>query len=203
MMYKGKIENMTNGCFMNKSITKNIILSLLFLIISLNMVSQKSYIKDRWDVKVGYARPIMLIFDSPFYSMEYYRHGNTNLEGNYGITESLTIGAYIGYSKLWVLDSIDVNNIIPKTYHTPFMGLKTNVHIFPLFIKHNDFRFDLYLTGKAGAYYHQDFIFEYCAGAGFAFYPWKHIGIYTEYTYGNLWLNNFYFRYGMVIKFNQ
>ncbi len=165
--------------------------------------AQESYIKDRWDVKIGYARPIMRRFISPYFGMESYRHANTNIECNYGIAEFLTIGAYIGYSKLWVLDSTDINYIIPKTYHTPFMGLKTNFHIFPLFIKHNDFRFDLYLTGKAGTYYRQDFFFEYNAGAGFAFYPGKHFGLFTEYTYGNLWVNNFYFRYGVVVKFNQ
>jgi hypothetical protein len=203
MKCNGNQENMKNGCFMNKSNYKIFVAGLLFIIISLNLASQQSYIKNRWDLKVGYARPKMRIYDPPVYGMRFYRHANTNIEGNYGITEFLTIGAYVGYSKLWVIDSIDINNIIPRTYHTPFMGLKTNIHIFPLFIKHNDFRFDLYLTGKAGGYYRQEFIFEYNTGLGFAFYPWKHIGIYTEYTYGNLWVNNYYLRYGLVLKFNQ
>jgi len=130
MKYKGNQENMINGYFMNKSIYKLLIAGLLFIINLSDLVSQESYIKNRWDVKIGYARPIMGRFNSPYFGREFYRHANTNIEGNYGITEYLTIGSYLGYSKLWVIDSTDVNNMMVKTYHTPFMGLKTNIHIY-------------------------------------------------------------------------
>lgn len=205
MKYNGKKrKNILNGCIMNKLIKTYIFSISFFVVITANLFSQESYIKDRWDVKIGYTKPIQYQDYSIYFGEFIQRQGNTVVEANYGLTECFTIGAYIGHSRIYTTPRDYIPYIGSLVYYqTPFLGIKSNWHIFPLFIKHNDFRFDLYLTAKAGAYYLKDFFFEYNAGLGFAFYPWKHLGIYAEYAYGKLWLVNYQFRAGFVIKFNQ
>ncbi|HNQ68062.1 MAG TPA: hypothetical protein PKN32_06780 [Bacteroidales bacterium] len=191
---------------MNKTIFKYLSLIGFIFIIESDLLSQESYIKDRWDIKIGHAQPIIYkSYNTYFQRIFNTRQLNTVVEANYGITEYFTIGAYLGHSpiKYWYEDSNDPNLNLLEIYQAFFLGAKTNFHIFPLFIKHNDFRFDLYLTGKAGGYYYRKAEFEYFVGAGFTFYPWKHVGVYTEYGYGNFMVNSEYFRFGLVLKFNQ
>jgi len=197
---------MKNGCIMNKTIFKYLSLICFIFIIESDLLSQESYIKDRWDIKIGYAQPIIYkSYNTYFQRIFITRQLNTVVEANYGISECFTIGTYLGHApmKYFYEDSDNPIVLHRGNYQAFFLGAKTNFHIFPLFIKHNDFRFDLYLTGKAGGYYYLKPIFEYFVGAGFAFYPWKHLGIYTEYGYGNFMVNSEYFRFGLVIKFNQ
>ena len=168
--------------------------------------AQKSYVKYRWDIKIGHAQPIIYKNYNPYFQRTFItRQPNTVIETNYGISECFTIGAYLGHApmKYWYEDSDNPNEVSLENYQTFFLGAKTNFHVFPLFIKHNDFRFDLYLSVKAGGYYYLKPVFEYFVGAGFAFYPWKHFGVYTEYGYGNFMVNSEYFRVGLVLKFNQ
>jgi hypothetical protein len=189
-----------------KSIKLLLIISGLVLFLIKISSAQESYIKDRWDIKIGHAQPIVFkSYNSNFQHIFFARQPNTVLEVNYGISEYFTIGTYIGHAPMKrVFEDINIpNSFHVENYQTFFLGAKTNFHIFPLFIKHNDFRFDLYLTGKAGGYYYLKPTFEYFVGAGFAFYPWKHLGVYTEYGYGNFMVNSEYFRFGISLKFNQ
>lgn len=207
MRFKGKVKNLIIGCIMNKSINKNIILGLIFLMLSLNLASQESYIKDRWDVKIGYSMPNVPYWVD-FINKYPFNQWNLSLEGNYGFSECFTGGLYVGFSdmtyyKIWLApDSIQY--IGEWNYAKVFSyGVKINFHILPIFIKNNDFRFDLYLTGRVGGYYFNKNKFEYNTGVGFAFYPGKHFGFYTEYSYGNYMMNTMSLRGGIVIKFNQ
>lgn len=187
-------------------IKKFIILTIASLIlISMMAEAQQSYIKNRWDIKLGLARPHDENFRWDYFLGATFCVGNWAIDANYGINEFITAGAYTGYSAKEYIVYLNEEHTYTthKTYNTFFTGIKFNLHIFPLFIKHNDFRFDLYLTGKAGGYYYFKPKFEYNAGAGLAFYPSKHLGIFTEYTFGNVWMNNYYWRFGFVVKFNQ
>jgi hypothetical protein len=80
----------------------------------------------------------------------------------------------------------------------------------PFFIKENDFRFDLYISGKYGGmyfntddnYYYHGNESEYGIGGGLSFYFTKHLGLYIEYTYGKYFFNdNDKLRYGITFKF--
>ncbi|NOZ45180.1 MAG: hypothetical protein GXO79_00205 [Chlorobi bacterium] len=111
---------------------------------------------------------------------------------------------------------------IVKYSNTPYYGLNLNYHLLPYLIKADDFRFDLYLTGKFGGHYifssenyapENGNIFDYKIGCGISFYLWKHIGFFTEIglaNFSNLNYNAFtYFskktlinsNYGLTFKF--
>jgi hypothetical protein len=97
-----------------------------------------------------------------------------------------------------------------------------NFHILPFFVDAEDFRFDFYLTTNCGGItyfygptdvyqpdgtfeYHESYKlykFYYGAGAGAAFYPFKHVGIYGEFTYEEYYMTKAWFlKYGLSVKF--
>jgi len=169
-------------------------------LISVEAVCQYNYIHNRWNIKVGYARYKISTRNNDVQPTI----GNYRLEFNYGFLKNIESGFYLGYS------SYRHMNTSPR-YHTPYYGINLNFHLLPFLINKPDFRFDLYLGGKAGGFYfrmQEMHMFEYSVGAGMCFYPWKHLGIYTEYGFGNyLYEDNFNsrdhskFRYGLSFKF--
>ena len=81
-----------------------------------------------------------------------------------------------------------------------------NFHILPFFVDSDDFRFDLYLISKGGGitFFHSAYTLEndgnnidveahcthnlyYGVGVGVAFYPFSHVGVFSELTYENLY----------------
>lgn len=176
-----------------------------------NSFSQNSYIKNRWNFKVGYARYRTGITKYESNKSKELTVGNYRIEANYGILNYLEIGAYFGYSRF---DFFKINwadtTVSIKKYNTPFYGVNCNFHILPFLIKKDDFRFDLYITGKYGGLYftipgnhnlhgHQN---EYGIGAGFSFYIWKHFGLFTEYCFGKYFYDDKNkLRYGLSLKF--
>ena len=148
--------------------------------------------------------------------------GNYRLEVNYGILNNIEIGAYIGYSKFDYYRETSLDSI-HKSYRVednncPFYGVSVNFHILPFLIKKEDFRFDLYVTGKFGGVYFtkptlynytfngpmlkDGQIYEYGIGGGLSYYLGRHLGIYAEYCYGKYYSrDNFKLRYGLTMKF--
>ncbi len=183
---------------------------ILFIISNLLVIDsfgQETYIKNRWNFKAGYS----------LYKSSFYRNNlavpvrNYRLEANYGILNYFETGVYAGYSKfeLFKIDFAD-STVIRKECATPFYGISCNFHLFPFLIKEDDFRFDLYFTGKLGGEYftspagfkpHGN-VSEYGLGAGMSFYIFRHSGIFAEYSYGKYYFrDNHKFRYGLTLKF--
>ncbi len=146
---------------------------------------QDSYIKDRWNIKIGHAK-----YKTGAVSMgEEVKKSSVMIEGNFGILEWLESGVYIGISK-----SNEGYGAANDYRYRPivYYGLNANFHILPLLVDAEDLRVDLYFTGKYGFrsmitppdYLKNKFYPEYGIGGGLAFYPWKHIGIFAECLYG-------------------
>lgn len=197
-----------NGFIMNKNETlRRFIIAFVLTLFFIDGYCQTSYIKNRWNFKVSYAKYLTgrRIGDKNETT------GKWRFEGNYGILNFIETGVYFGFSNFQTSYPRD-------TYLTPSYGINVNLHIIPMFIKANDFRFDLYLSGKYGGRYittpsnyfihgHYD---EYGIGGGISFYLWDHIGIFTEYSFGKYHLvdfgkmtlkDNTKFRYGLTFKF--
>jgi hypothetical protein len=190
-------------------------------IIALNLLivcsyGQDSYIKGRLNFKTGYAR----------YLTRHFYKSNFRIEGNYGISNYIELGAYLGYSHFNFFHKLSPDSISGGPYsiednNTLFYGSSLNFHLLPFLIKEDDFRFDLYGTAKAGGLYFQKpydifvghypvffsqsnkrMLFEYGFGGGLSFYLWKHLGVYGEYTFGKYYLiGNHQLRYGLTMKF--
>ncbi|MFO7656540.1 MAG: outer membrane beta-barrel protein [Bacteroidales bacterium] len=195
----------------NINIKKTLALLVISYIFLLNSFSQDTYIKNRLNLKLGYARYTTGITEYSNNNIKELTVGNYRIEANYGILNYLEIGAYFGYSRFdfFLINWADTT-AIKKRYNTPFYGVNCNFHILPFLIKKDDFRFDLYITGKYGGLYfttpgnhnlhgHQN---EYGIGAGFSLYIWKHLGLYTEYSYGKYYFDDKNkLRYGLSLKF--
>jgi hypothetical protein len=199
----------------NKSRLKKAVFFLVFSsLFILNTYGQNSYIKNRWNIKTGYARYKKGI------SQE--KVGNYRIEVNYGILNYLEIGAYIGYSKFDyyhknIADSINSGSYRVEDNNTPFYGASFNFHILPFLINKDDFRFDLYVTGKFGGLYFtkpapyftfngltfkEGQMYEYGIGAGMSYYLGKHLGIFAEYCHGKYYFGDRNkLRYGLTLKF--
>ncbi|MBN2815029.1 MAG: outer membrane beta-barrel protein [Bacteroidales bacterium] len=183
----------------------------IYAVFNITAGQDSSYIRNRWNIKVGYAR----YSSGTKVNDKWQKTGNLFLEGNYGILNFLETGIYMGYS-CFEFYSVDVNgtSYSSENYFTPFYGINANFHVLPFIIKESDFRFDLYLAVKYGGKYfttpanasphgHKS---EYGLGLGFSFYLFNHIGLYAEYGYGKYHFrevkkDNTKFRYGLTFKF--
>lgn len=172
---------------------------------------QESYIKKRLNFKTGYSRYTTNKSVSSNGKIKPVTVGNYRIEANYGISNIIETGIYVGYSKFesfrmnWADSTFNF-----KDYSTPFYGINCNFHLLPLIVKEDDFRFDLYISGKFGglffasptSFFPTGSASEYGIGGGLSFYLWKHLGAYAEYTYGKYFFrDNTNFRYGLTFKF--
>jgi hypothetical protein len=195
---------------------KTVIMIIAIGIISLHYSNaQDSYLKDRLNFKSAFSRYCVGInsIDGNVYT------GNYRIEGNYGFFNTLEAGAYLGFSKFSVFIMNVDTTFYEKDYFTPFYGVNLNFHILPLFIKKNDFRFDVYAFSKLGGLFintpksnttHRHYN-ELALGGGVSFYPWNHLGVYCEYGFSKVMSDNKYFlnmndrydklRFGLTLKF--
>lgn len=183
---------------------------LLFIISNFAVVfgfGQDSYIKDRWNFKAGYS----LYKTNKSINNKTVSVRNYRIEANYGIFNYIEAGVYAGYSKFETrkIDWSDTT-IFRKNSPALFYGVNCNIHLLPLLVKEDDFRFDLYLTGKMGGLYITSPVgffphgneSEYALGGGVSFYLFKHLGLFAEYSYGKFFFkDNEKFRYGLSLKF--
>lgn len=186
----------------NKSGLKKAVFFLGFSgLFILNSYAQDSYIKNRWNIKVGFAK----YTNGVRLNDKVLTNGNYRVEINYGISSIIEAGIFGGYSKF---DANSQPSI--RGYSATFYGINCNLHLLPLLIKENDFRFDLYITSKFGGFYlsspsnhfsHGNNT-EYGLGAGISLYISKHLGLYTEYCYGKYYFkDDTKLRYGLTLKF--
>ena len=177
---------------------KFVILFLTFLVPTVYVSAQDSYINNRWNIKAGYS-----IITTRFFIPENSR--NYRLELNYGFLDKIESGIYVGYSRIPIYIQTSPSSFNGGSAKAYFYGINCNYHLFPLIIKEDDFRFDLYLTGKLGGLHIETksgIHPEYSVGGGAAFYIFKHIGAFAEYGYGKYYeKDNKKFRYGLSIKF--
>lgn len=206
----------------NSSLKLPTLLLLFIVVLSIDSFAQenafnnaylpdKSNIKGRWNFKAGYA-----LYDTNGHR-GYYQSvvkditiGNYRIEGNYGVSNLIESGIYLGYSKIDALrNNGDYTATFEKT-NTIFYGITINFHVVPLFTKAENPVFDLYLTGKIGGvnflsekgFYPHGQDFEYGIGSGLSFYILKNFGIYAEGCYGSYFQDSFlYGRTGIVLRF--
>ena len=182
-----------------------ILLALLFSFLTVS--AQDSYIKNRWNIKAGYAS-----YPGYFVSSHGMRNnfGNIRLETNYGLFNFLEVGGHLGYSQFSALLPIVGQGLIYKNLNAPYFGLNVNFHPLGFLIKKRDFRFDLYLFGRYGGYYYatpetyvppKGFYSEIRHGAGLAFYLTKHIGLYAEGSFSKSETKLWNVRGGLTFKF--
>ena len=185
---------------------KILILLLLGAVTGTNVLGQNSYINGRLNIKTGYAR----YNTGSFLNDKQISIGNYRIEANYGLTNFIEAGVYLGGSRslYYRPHSFDKDNFVP------YYGVNINYHLLPYWIKAENFRFDLYLSGKFGGLLFKDkwsgdsfHRVEYALGTGACFYLWKHVGLYSEYCYGNYlfsedsFIAHTKFRYGLTLKF--
>jgi hypothetical protein len=214
----------------NSSITfnmnnKKIIGLLLLAIVAVSAQAQDSYIKGRWNAKLGYSNSFKMDFSDT------WRITNPMLqvEANYGLTDWLYVGVDLGYSPTAFSSDENSKSLVKGNAQT--YGIHTELHVLPLLIKDKRLRVDFYLKGKVGGYrlasaYIFDPVdlvntgfdfgemklnsrsgFDYGASAGLAFYVTQHLGIYGEYGLGDTGIYDKYafkertvLRYGLTWK---
>jgi len=183
---------------------KRILLSFIITnVLIFSTFGQESYIKARWNIKAGYS-----IYKTQFFSSSNtVNNNNYRLEINYGFRNKTETGVYAGYSRIMIYEpwtSGPPGSYVGSTVKAFFYGVNCNYHLLPLIIKEDDFRFDLYLTGKLGgiSIERHGSQPEYSIGGGLAFYLFKHIGPFIEYSYGKFYYNDHKkIRYGLSLTF--
>jgi len=203
-------------------ITNKLLIKLtisLFLCVSVfPSFGQQTYIKDRLNLKITNARyhSGWLLKEN---SEKKIRTGKYRIEGNYGFFNSIEVGMYLGFYVFTNYEIVGTELFAAKKYIIPNYGINANWHIFPYFIKNDDFRFDLYVTTKIGGEYYtipgpstflDRHFTEISLGSGFAFYLTKHIGLFAECgfyvipkTEKTSDLDNFLLSYGLSFKFKK
>lgn len=171
-----------------KKIKLLIVLAFTLIHSQQNAFSQSSYIKDRWNIQAGYIPDSQKNIKPKSFQFR--------TSANYGILNFLEVGGYIGVSK-YIQFSLPPENSVTESL-APVYGMNINAHLLPFLVKKDDFRFDLYLTMKAGGFYcdgsdkdvFQGAYWQYLLGGGAAFYPFNHLGMFVEYGYENKGVNN-------------
>ncbi|MFP4663256.1 MAG: hypothetical protein ACLFM1_02410 [Bacteroidales bacterium] len=180
-----------------------LLITLIFSFVILQMSAQDSYIKNRWNIKLAYQTKIS---NNPGALTYPYYH----LGVHYGIIENMELGVNAAYS----FSGLGHNSSLKY-------NVNCNFQILPFFIKADDFRFDFYLTAKGGVATtfireytlhmngtteivpaHRVHNLYYAFGSGAAFYPFKHVGVYSEFTYEEYNMTKAWFlMYGLSVKF--
>jgi len=169
--------------------------------------AQDSYIKNRWNIKVGYAS-----YPGHLVSSHGIKHtfANYRIETNYGLFNFLEVGGHIGYSQYSALLPIVGQGLIYKNMNVPYFGLNVNFHPLGFLINKRDFRLDFYLFGRYGGFYYatpedyvppKGFYSEIRHGTGLSFYVTKHIGLYAEGSFSKLETDLWNIRGGVTFKF--
>lgn len=173
------------------------------------------------NIKVLFSFTSILISLANSYSQETYTHKRTNLnfcksfyqdpinkstykkkvgtqtgrvEYSYGISNHLSAAAAVGYGSYSIKSGLFDHYTFDSPHRFLYGGV-INYQLLPFLIKSNDFRLDLYLSGKLGGIYffspYNSIIpleekLYYGAYAGFACYFFRHAGCFIEYGYGNM-----------------
>ena len=156
---------------------KKNILFILFSLFILSSNAQTTQFKPFWNTKLSFYTA-----ESQFANKISF----LELSGSYRIKRSLDVGLFTGYGKVsWLNNGGNVyENVIN-------LGINANFHILPFFIKADNLKPDIYMSGKLGGaftessrdYYNNDknkFRMIYGVHLGFAYNFGKHFGIFIE-----------------------
>jgi hypothetical protein len=193
---------------------------ILFLMLLTNVsFAQQHGVKGRINLKISYNQyPWMgdLKYNNPRYKTQ--THAG-KIETTYGWQKHIESGVYLGFSLYEHLDFSELeqnikNGITGVTVSLPnslkplfFYGFVTNFQLLPFFINKQHFFLDLYTTCKVGGLYFVEknnnsytqkrSKLDYGLYGGIALYPWRKLGFYYEYGYGN-YIDS---RFGISLKF--
>lgn len=193
-------------------------LVFLFLIFGLTqfalpLKAQKSDgLKGRHNIKVSHRTYKTFRLD---------REHLFQVEYNKGVMSFLELGGYLGTqpgSYRFEVQAPPPQGFMTRSNSTTLIkyGIQANVHPLQLIIPEGHrFRFDVYLTFKAGGLFiilpenalkQKQHGFDYDFGAGLAYHFFKHWGLFTEYNTTIRELKEDFkftppFRYGVSIKF--
>lgn len=185
---------------------KKIIILFVLIFLTFGLDAQESYIKNRWNLKVGYASyPTVYVSNHGIR----FTDGNYRIESNYGLFKFLEVGGYIGYGRYAALLPIVGQGLIYKNMNVPYFGLNLNFHPLGFLIK-KPFWLDVYLFGRYGGFYYatpenyvppMGFYSEIRHGAGLSLYLTKHIGLFGEGSFSKLDTGLWNIRGGLTFKF--
>ncbi len=185
---------------------RTIIIIFILLSCCLPLSAQKSFIKDRWNVKAVYA-----VYPTVFFSQHGLRFttGNYRLETTYGLFNFLELGGYLGYGRYSSQIVIVGQGPIYKNLNVPYFGLNLNFHPMGFLIKKPNFFFDLYLLGRYGGFYYaspdnyvppKGFYSEIRHGVGLSIYPTKGFGLYVEGSFTSTNFNHWNYGGGLTLR---
>ena len=111
--------------------------TIIFIIAVIGSVSaQDSYIKNRWNIKLGYSR-----YEQSEHVLLDDKVNNFRLETNYGINNYIEIGGWLGYGfcSEWTVNYWDEfyggSCSSYKNASALLYGINTNFHLLPFLIK--------------------------------------------------------------------
>lgn len=185
--------------------------SFLFLMLSLGSLTtlpaQDSFIKNRWNIKIGCSPQLMGLKIRPNDVM--LTSGNLQIEATYNLSKFFGAGLYLGYDWYPAFESPGAD--FRNTYaHVPGLGLGWNLHLLPFVFKRPELPIDLYLLGKYGCNYvfsPEGFVpprgiyFACSHGVGLSAYFNKHFGFFVEESFSKLNVGHWYFRGGLAFRF--
>lgn len=121
---------------------------------------QNYSIKDRLNTKLSiscnrtneFGGDYFVELDRPLHPIRF--RFNVRAECNYGVTNWLELGGYLGYIRY---ENMYYSRIRKKDFDkvafAPIFGVNANVHLLPFFVKNKDCRWEWYLTAKYGGTY--------------------------------------------------
>ena len=172
---------------MKTKIIYSLIASCLFGFIGNPLAAQNTCLKDKWDFKLDYSQ-------GPFTNMYGKKSGNIYLEADYGLSNLIETGAYLGMTKYirheyTFSDTLNHPHFNLESATTPLIGISLNFHPLPLVIHKEGLRFDLYLAGKLGGFYFSGnendiphgYELQLFMGGGMEFCILRNAGLFIEY----------------------
>jgi hypothetical protein len=181
---------------------KRILHTLIFVCCIQQLLAQENR-DQRFNFKLGYANYYAGSDNYVNGQVDKVTFPNFRIESNYRFGDLVSTGVFFGYSQ------VEGRVIVPPgsriDVNTPFFGIGVNLHLLQLLIESAELRPDFYIRGELGGHYYNTpddylpngFKSDLAIGVGFAYYIWKQVGIYVEYTYGSYTD----LRYGFTLKF--
>ena len=136
---------------------KRIFIFVIFVIAFLSLSHGQNFsIKNRWNTKLSvscnrtneHGGDYFAELDRPLHPIRF--RFNVRAECNYGVTNWLEVGGYLGYIRYL---NISRHFKGKEAAFAPTFGVNANVHLLPFFGKNKNCRWEWYVTAKYGAAY--------------------------------------------------
>ena len=157
---------------------KNIFI-IVCLLFSFNLTSQNLSVKNRWNIKAGYALYKTHNYDVPsieiggiYGGLRYLPKSNVRIELNYGVLKWLEVGGYFGLMSYKYMPAEAIYRAMAqgvvgnlndsKKAILPTFGVNANVHLLPFFVKNEKCHWDFYIPVRYGGFYLTKWMGDYC-----------------------------------------